>query len=209
MEITLSVTILFHNLLSTDLDPEASLSRAHCVDVCFYNRTCASVFYDSILELCYQSDLWFDETVENLVAKQGVSHIAFSRSDCPSQWIYHKPSSKCFRLNTKSRSYTVATSECKAEGGRLFNIYSAMEDQLVITLVIRAGTGMWIGLKKVDGVFQWHKGTSKSYTNWYSGSSGTCVLMHGAYLQWFKYGCNTQRPSVCERVLNKQNLCTI
>ncbi|XP_046552275.1 C-type lectin lectoxin-Lio3-like [Haliotis rubra] len=209
METTLSVTVLFQNFLPTDLDPEASLSRSHCVDVCFYNRTCASVFYDSIFELCYQSDLWFDETVENLVARQGVSHIAFNRSDCPSQWIYHKPSSKCFRLNTKLRSYNVATSECEAEGGRLFNIYSAMEDQLVITLVIRAGTGMWIGLKEVEGVWQWQSGAAVGFTNWYPLHSGSCVLMHGSFLQWRKFGCSVERPSVCERVLNKQNLCTI
>ncbi|XP_046331559.1 C-type mannose receptor 2-like [Haliotis rufescens] len=209
METTLSVTVLFHNLLSTDLHPEASFSAGHCVNTCYYNRSCASVFYDRSLKLCYQSNLWFDETVASLSARQSVSHVAFNRSDCPSRWIYHKPSSKCFRLNTKARSYTAAMNECEAEGGRLFNIYSILEDKVVLTLVLRAGSGMWIGLKKVDGVWKWHNGTAIGYTHWYSSSSGNCVLMHGAFKEWFGYGCNYARMSLCERVLQKQDLCTI
>ncbi|XP_048239092.1 uncharacterized protein LOC124117053 [Haliotis rufescens] len=139
MAASLSVTVLFHNLLPPDLHPEASLSAAHCVNTCYYNRTCASVFYDRSLHLCYQSDLWFDEVVPGLISQPSVSYITFIRSDCPRNWTYHKPTGKCFFAGddtTSSKAIAFCTSY-GSPGGRLFNIYSAEEDRIPITLAIR------------------------------------------------------------------------
>ncbi|XP_046552276.1 uncharacterized protein LOC124261960 [Haliotis rubra] len=147
MATTLSVAALFHNLLPTDLDPETSFSAAHCVNTCFYNRTCASVFYDRNRKLCYQSDLWFDEAVAGLIQQPSVSYITFIRSDCPENWIYHKPTGKCFYAGSEAVTNAAAIAFCALYGGRLFNIYSAEEDRIPYTLTFRSVLGgFWIGM---------------------------------------------------------------
>ncbi|XP_071116798.1 snaclec coagulation factor IX/factor X-binding protein subunit B-like [Haliotis cracherodii] len=210
METALSVMTLFHNLLPTDLHPEASFSAAHCVNTCYYNRTCASVFYDSILKLCYQNNTWFDDKVAGLTTQIGVSYVIFRRLDCPMGWTFYKPAAKCFNLDQTRMSNSDAKSSCVANGGRLFNIHSAEENAVAETVMKRQGSGVWIGLQKGES-WTWHKGTDVDYTYWSSPKGGSqCATFSKTAKKWLTKTCGSPFPHLCEIVLQKgQDYCAV
>ncbi|XP_071119432.1 type-2 ice-structuring protein-like [Haliotis cracherodii] len=199
METVLYVRILFQGLLSTDLHPEASFSAGHCVNTCYYNRTCASVFYDRSLQLCYQSNTWFDAQVAGLTTKPEVSYLIFHRADCPAGWVYHKPTNKCFYFHNTLKKNSELKQVCMTAGGRVYNIYTAEENDIAYTVVKRRGKDVWIGLN-FNTDWNWHKGTAPPDFFYWSEPPGTfsCVTFSDATKKWLRVKCGDLYTGLCE-----------
>ncbi|XP_067677561.1 snaclec bothroinsularin subunit beta-like [Haliotis asinina] len=201
MDSALYVMILMHNLLFPDLHPETSLSAVHCVNTCFYNRTCASLFYDNKRNLCYQSNTWFNDRVAGLTNHPGVTYYIFHRGDCPDGWVYHKPTNKCFHLFEEMMRAIDAKVSCMNLNARGFNIYSAEQNDLVYTMVKRRGKDIWIGIS-FSNVWKWHQGQVPVFFYW-SDPPGTysCVVFNTGTKKWFRVKCNELHWYMCEIVV--------
>ncbi|XP_067679719.1 snaclec coagulation factor IX-binding protein subunit A-like [Haliotis asinina] len=202
MDSALYVTILMHNLLFPDLHPETSLSAVHCVNTCFYNRTCASLFYDNNRNLCYQSNTWFNDRVAGLTTRPGITYYIFHRGDCTDGWVYHKPTNKCFSLLAVQKTNLDAKRACSGLSGRLFNIYSAEQNDLVYTVVKRRGKDIWIGINQGQGFWRWHEGQAPVFFYW-SRSPGTynCVVFSTGTKKWLSVKCGELHWYMCEIVV--------
>ncbi|XP_046558961.1 snaclec mamushigin subunit alpha-like [Haliotis rubra] len=191
-----------HNLVSPDLHPETSLSAGHCVNTCFYNLTCASVFYDRSRKLCYQSNTCFNDRVRTLKSQPGVTYYIFHRADCPDGWVYHKPTNKCFYLFEELKKNIDAKNACLGLSGRLFNIYSAAQNGLVYTMVKRRGKDIWIGITAGGDVLKCHKGQAPVFFYW-SDPPGTynCVVFNSGTKKWLRVKCGDLYSYMCEIVV--------
>ncbi|XP_067675097.1 layilin-like [Haliotis asinina] len=140
-----------------------------------------------------------------LTAKPNVNCYQWRHDGCPSHWSYSKPTGLCLRLCTSLVSNNVARQTCVDDGGRLVNIKNSKENILIRNIMLEAGGGLHIGLKKVSSVWTWHLGENLgAFRSWSNGhpKSGYCVVMSRLTSNWYTDSCSNKRRCICQIVLN-------
>ena len=111
---------------------------------------------------------------------------------CPINWTTLGKGCYLF-LDSEKRNWKEAKEKCEQEGGYLTEVDSKEENQAIVNYIIAqkwqsAEKEFWIGLHKVQGIWQWdHSGMElgdESYSNWWHGKlswdrEGKCVHYNG------------------------------
>ena len=116
---------------------------------------------------------------------------------------------KTFQTYTKKSSWDSAQNSCLAQpgGAGVLGTISSQDDQSKLETAIRPiSNGVecwWIGLRRVNGQYQWDDGTALEYTNWEptdnQNNACVCVSPTNNY-KWITRDCETLHEYTCNRV---------
>ena len=121
---------------------------------------------------------------------------------CPNNWIHLQGS--CYRVPSKSLSWTAAKSDCEAQGAKLAIVTSQAEQQ---ALVSKISQNVWIGLGRDPNVHSrwlWVDGSIATYTHWSpgepndSGGVEDCAHMFPPAGKWNDLACSSSLKYLCE-----------
>ena len=121
---------------------------------------------------------------------------------CPNNWIHLQGS--CYRVPSKSLSWTAAKSDCEAQGAKLAIVTSQAEQK---ALVSKISQKVWIGLWRDPNVHSrwlWVDGSIATYTHWSPGEPNDaggvedCAHMFPPAGKWNDLACSSSLKYLCE-----------
>jgi len=118
---------------------------------------------------------------------------------CPSEWTYRDGT--CYKLYTKTKSWTEAEQFCKSQNSHLASVHSEEEDIFLQDLAGNVDS-YWLGGDPNGMEWVWSDGTAMDYTNYYYGdhSPGECLLQEYNLLQygWSTAYCGFHTNYICK-----------
>ncbi|XP_049617585.1 C-type mannose receptor 2-like isoform X1 [Syngnathus scovelli] len=128
----------------------------------------------------------------------GYSYNRVETSYCNSgEFLYNN---SCYFFEGTFKTWQAAEDFCKTKQGHLTSVHFYFE-RLFLAAHRRAGDGWysWVGLRKINGNFEWCDGSSTADVPWYyPKASGDCTKLHSNG-QVTIGGCTDLRPFICKR----------
>ena len=76
----------------------------------------------------------------------------------------------CYKFTHEAKEYSVAESDCAANGAHLASIHSEEEMEFISTLQLQhvsaSGSNFWLGGERDGNNFVWNDGSEFNYENW-------------------------------------------
>ena len=132
---------------------------------------------------------------------------------CPNNWIHLQGS--CYRVPSKSLSWTAAKSDCEAQGAKLAIVTSQAEQQALVSEISKS---VWIGLRRDHNVYSrwlWVDGSRATYTHWKHGEPNNdggnerCTIMLYPTRKWNDLACSNRRYYLCETNGRQHHNCVL
>uniref|UniRef100_A0AC34QYL9 C-type LECtin n=1 Tax=Panagrolaimus sp. JU765 TaxID=591449 RepID=A0AC34QYL9_9BILA len=141
----------------------------------------------------------------NSVVKSGSTTLPPTRI-CSDGWIHDQYERYCYKYFANGGVWEQNLQSCGSFGAQLLTIHDGQQEFDVIEFIKNmqgtATSDVWIGLKKVDGSWQWSDGTAVNYLAFLSGepsAAGSCAAIRSftSPAGWLAVNCNTALPYIC------------